>query len=241
MNSKSSFRTNPVRVQIAVISFAIAGLLVTLGSIVSGDRWSVAQSLGLIALSIATARTNVRLTETSSISLLTSTVLLALLMGGTGLAVITGICGVITQNVFPSRKIVIHQLAFNAGMIALTVGAAGGVFQLLVRPAATGFAEQFLAAIIASLIYFFCNSSSIALIIGLSKGMSVVDVWRKHMVSTAPSFVIAGMLALALFWMVLSPSAGIVIAAVPMVGSVYYVSLWLARQPLQGLQQGKAR
>lgn len=222
MNNKSSFHTVPIQAKIAVICFGIAGLLVAFGSILTSHQWPLTQSMALVALSVATARTKVRLTGTSTISLLTSTVLLALMVGGTGIAVIAGVCGVLTQTLLPARKIVFHQLAFNAGMIAVTVGATSGVFHLLLRQTDTGFAEQFLAAAIASLVYFTLNSTSIALIIGLSKRIPVVEVWRTHMVSTAPSFMIAGMLSLVVFRVLISPAAGVMFAALPMMASVYF-------------------
>jgi hypothetical protein len=233
MNSKSNFKMIPAQARVAIICFGVAGLLVALGSIFTSHQWPVAQSLVLVALSIATARTKVRLTETATISCLTSTVLLSLMVAGTGLAVIAGICGVVTQNVLPSRKLVFHQLAFNAGMIALTAGASGLAFHLLIGHTAAGFAEHFLASIMASLIYFFLNSSSIALIIGLSKRMSALEVWRKNMVSTTPSFMLAGMLSLALFRAFLTPAAGLMLATLPVMACVYYVSVWLSRHPMQ--------
>jgi hypothetical protein len=233
MKNKSNLSTVPVPARVAIITFGIAGLLVALASIWTSHRWPLTQSLALVALSILTARTKVRLTGTSTISLLTSTVLLALMVGGTGIAVIAGVCGVITQTVLPSRRLVLHQVVFNAGMIAVTVGATAGVFHMMLGRADAGFAEQFLAVAVASLVYFFFNSSSIALIIGLSKGMSVVEVWWKHMVSTAPSFLIAGTLSLALFKVLLSPAAEIMFAALPMMASIYYVSVKLSSPPLQ--------
>jgi hypothetical protein len=232
MNNKSSFTTVPIPAKIAVICFGIAGLLVAFGSILTSHQWPLTQSLALIALSIATASKKVRLTGTSTISLLTSTVLLALMVGGTGIAVIAGVCGVLTQTVLASKRLVFHQLAFNAGMIAVTVGATSGVFHLLLRQTDAGFVEQFLAAAIASLVYFTLNSTSIALIIGLSKRIPVVEVWRTHMVSTAPSFMIAGMLSLVVFRVLLSPAAGIMFAALPMMASVYYVSVGFSKPSL---------
>jgi hypothetical protein len=227
MNTKSnsSFMACTLQARIAIIGYAIAGFAVAAGSLWMSNDWVAGQSLGLIALSIATARMKVRLTETATISLLTSTVMLALMIGGTGVAVVAGICGVITQNVFPARKLVFHQLAFNAGMIALTAAASGAVYNLLLQAVTVGFAEQFAAAVAASLMYFLCNSSSIAVIIGLTKRLSVIDVWKKHMVPTTPSFLLAGMVSLSLFQLLLNPMTGLVFSSVPMLGSVYYVSL----------------
>jgi hypothetical protein len=48
------------------------------------------------------------------------------------------------------------------------------------------------------------------------------------MFSTAPLFLIAGTLSLTLFHLLASPAAGLALAIVPMMSSIYYVSVWIA-------------
>jgi len=231
MNSEKSFKTIPVQARFAVIFFSLAGLLAVFGSMFFTRQSPISQTLLLVVIGVVMARAKVKLAGTSTISLLTTTVLLALMMGGTAMAVIVGICGVTAQTLLPSRKIVLHQLAFNIGMIALTVCATGWAVHMLIRGSVL---DQLLIAPVASLVYFFGNSSSIALIIGLSKRVSALEIWRTHMVSTAPSFLIAGTLSLTLFHLVASPATGLALAVVPMISSIYYVSVWLAGRTPSG-------
>src|SRR5437867_10521188 len=70
-------------------------------------------------LAIVTGQAKVQLIAGSSLSLITTVVLIAIMMLGTPAGTLVGICGVFVQSVSPSRKFVFHQLIFNMGMIVL--------------------------------------------------------------------------------------------------------------------------
>src|SRR5207237_5400088 len=83
----------------------------------------------LLFLAVVTGRTKVRLIGGSSLSLMTSVVLVAMMMLGTSAGILVGICGVIAQCIFPWRKFILHHLIFNVEMIVFTIsGAVAGSY-----------------------------------------------------------------------------------------------------------------
>ena len=74
----------------------------------------------LIGAAVIGSRARINLFKGSTLSFLTAVVLLAVIKEGLGPAILVAIVGVTAQVILPSRKVVIHQLAFNVGMIALT-------------------------------------------------------------------------------------------------------------------------
>src|SRR5882672_6239266 len=87
----------------------------------------------LAGVAMISARAKVNLYKGSTISFLTCVVLLAVIREGPAIAVLLAVCGVTVQTLLPSRKVVLHQLAFNAGMIALTVVATWWTYGFIVH------------------------------------------------------------------------------------------------------------
>src|SRR5262249_23459770 len=149
------------------------------------------------------ARVKVKLLKGATLSLLTCVVLLAIITEGPAVSLLVGLCGVTVQTLLPVKKPVLHQLAFNNGMIAMTVNGSWWTYHLLAKEQNSGTIWTDLVAVVfASFIYFLGNSISVSVIIGLSKGLSAFQVWYRHFLVSAPSFVIAGLIALGALSMV---------------------------------------
>jgi len=228
MNHKSKSQSLPVKVKTAILLFSAAALIVVTLSVMFQQEWSLGRLALFIALAVATARKKVQLSETSTISLLTSVVLLAVMLDGPGAASLVGICGVIVQTIRPNKRIILHQAAFNVSMITLTVGATALVYHFIAR--GQGFSADLLAMIAASVTYFFGNSVFVATIVGLSKNTSIVRTWRNCFANTAPSFLIGGLLSLATVQLVANPT--VLFVLVPTIFAIYSSSIRLARPQL---------
>lgn len=208
------------------MAFGLAGLAAMLYASSGGSVFEPARLIALLALAVAGARAKVKLYRSSSISFLTSIVMIAVMTESSAAAMLIGICGVLVQTVFPSKKFVVYQIVFNAGMIALTVGATFGTYHWLAGikvvetlPAAVP------ATVLASFVYFLGNSLSVSLIIAVTRGMSMYKVWTEHFMSSAPSFLIAGILSSAVIGLAGSqflPIAGILVTVIAF---VYYCSI----------------
>ena len=183
----------------------------------------------LLVLAAASARMKVNLLKGSFLSFLTPVVLLAVTQDGPAVAVLVGLSGVTVQRVFPSRKIVLPQLAFNAGMITLTVTASWFMYRALAgMHALDTIPPEMMATVLASFTYFLGNSISM-LIVALTKGMSVFQIWCHHFMFSAPSFLIAGLLSLGLI-AIASSSSFIVSALLIAISIAYYGSVRLTAE-----------
>ena len=218
----------PNKARNAILVLSLAAIIVAALSVLSQQEWSLGRLAILIALAVATARKKVQLGGASTVSLLTSVVLLAVMVDGPGAAVLVAICGVLVQTIQSNGKLAIHQAAFNSSMITLTVAGTSVVYHYIAP--GQDFAAALLAMLVASMTYFLGNSAFVAVIVGLSKDKSIVRVWRDHFANTAPSFLIAGMLSLTMFQLVANPVMLVVLATV--IYPVYLSSIRLASRQL---------
>ena len=233
MKTQSSFTTMPAAARFAVVLFAILGFAAVVYAVIFHMGFAPGRLFLLMAAASVCARAKVKLYKTSTISLLTAVVLLAIIQEGLASALIVAIFGVMVQTVVPSKKMVLHQLAFNFGMIALTVTATWFTHQSLASArAANPLSMEAMATLIASFVYFLGNSMSVSLIIALTKKMSVAEVWLKHFVCSAPSFLLAGLLSLGVVAMFSSQSFALVVALVAVISLGYYSSVRLMCAPV---------
>jgi hypothetical protein len=227
MSTKSKSHSLPAKAKGAILIFSLAAVVVIILSVISQQHWSLGRFAIFLALAVATARKKVQLGGTSTVSLLTPVVLLAVMLDGPGAAVLVAICGVLVQTIQPNGKLTIHQAAFNSSMITLTVAGTSTAYHAIAH--GQDFSAALLAMLVASMIYFLGNSVFVAIIVGLSKNTSIVRVWRDHFANTAPSFLIAGMLSLTMFQLVSNP---VMLLVVAMIYPVYYSSVRLASRQL---------
>src|SRR5215467_16394797 len=197
MKAKTEFTSLPLAARCTIVLFGIAGLAAVLYTMAFQPSLTSTRIFLLLAIAAGTARMKVNLFKGSTLSFLTSVVLLAVIQEGPAVAVLVGLCGVTIQTVFPEKKVVLHQLAFNAGMIALTVTASWFSYHALASThVLDSVSSKMMATVIASFTYFLGNSISVSLIVALTKGMSVFNIWFHHFLFTVPSFLIAGLLSL---------------------------------------------
>ena len=210
--------------------FAIMGFASVVYVVVHDMRFAPGHLGLLMAAATACAKAKVKLYKASTISLLTSVVLLAIVMDGLASALIVAVFGVTVQMAVPPKKLVLHQLIFNLGMIATTVTATWFAHESLagVRTA-NPLSTEAMATLMASFVYFLGNSISVSLIIALTKKMSMAEVWLKHFMCTAPSFLLAGLLSLGVVALISNQSVAIAAALVAAVSLSYYASIRLMR------------
>src|SRR5215467_2429393 len=231
MKAKTEFTSLPLAARCTIVLFGLAGLAAVLSTMAFQPSLASSRIFLLMGLAAGTARIKVNLFKGSTLSFLTSVVLIAVIHEGPAVAVLVGLCGVTIQTVFPSKKIVLHQLAFNAGMIALTVTASWLTYHALSSAhVLDNMSARMMATVIASFTYFLGNSISVSLIVALSKGMSVFNIWFHHFLFSAPSFLIAGLLSLGLIAIVSSSSLLLIAAWVSPILIAYYCSVRVTAQ-----------
>src|SRR5437016_9964251 len=132
LSDKAQLKTLPPGAQIMVIVFGILGVygVVMAASLLGPIDYGY---FGLLLfLAVITGHTKVRLVGGSSLSLITTVVLVAVMMLGLSAAVLVGVCGVIVQSAIPWRKFIPHHLVFNTGMIVLTISVANWGYYAIV-------------------------------------------------------------------------------------------------------------
>jgi len=229
MKAQSTFTTMPAAARFAIALFAILGLAAVVYAVIFHMGFAPGRLFLLMAAASVCARAKVKLYKTSTISLLTSVVLLAIIREGLASAMIVAVFGVMVQTVVPSKRLVMHQLAFNFGMIVVTVSATWFAHQSLTAARIAGpVSTESMATLLASFVYFLGNSISVSMIIALSTKVSMAEVWLKHFMYSAPSFLLAGVLSLGVVALISSPSLTVVLALVVVSSIVYYTSIRLA-------------
>jgi hypothetical protein len=233
MKAQSTFTTMPAAARFAIVLFAILGFAAVVYAVIFHMGFAPGRLFLLMAAASVCARAKVRLYKTSSISLLTAVVLLAVIKEGLASALIVAVFGVMVQTVVSPKKMVLHQLAFNFGMIAVTVTAAWFTHQSLAGARiANPLSTEATATLIASFVYFLGNSISVSLIIALTKRMSMAEVWLHHFLCSAPSFLLAGLLSLGVVTLISSQSLLLVSILVAVIALAYYSSVRLTATPV---------
>jgi hypothetical protein len=231
MKRQSTFKLLPPAARWAVVLFGTAGFLAAVYTVFYQAVPSPGRVFLFMTLAAVTARAKVTLYRETSLSFLTSVVLLTVIADGPAVAVLVSVFGVTVQSFLPKRRLVAHQAIFNAGMISVTVTATWWIHHVLtqVLPPAS-ISTETMATVLASFAYFLGNSVSVSLIVGLSKGLSMANVWCNHFMYSAPSFLIAGMLSLVLMAFASSTSVPLIAAVLSIVGLTYYCAVRLSAQ-----------
>jgi hypothetical protein len=225
MEKRSTFTTMPIAARITLVLFGILGLAAVVYAAASYKVFDPMHLIALLAAAAVGSRVNVNLFKGTTLSLLTSVVLLAVIQEGLETALLVAVFGVTAQSLRPSKKIVLHQLGFNAGMIALTVTGTWWTYQTLASAAVSNPLSSATATVLASFVYFLGNSVSVSLIIALTKRMSMMQVWANHFMHSAPSFVIAGLVALGVIGLLNRPNMALASLLVLVVSISYWSSV----------------
>src|SRR5437016_2367252 len=215
-------RTLPRTAQVTVGLFGIMGAYGLIRAILVIGRVDYGYLGLLVFLAVVTARTKVRLIGGSSLSLMTSVVLVAMMMLGTSAGILVGVCGVIAQGIFPWRKFIPHHLIFNVGMIVVTISGASAGYYAVVRQLHTSAMDRLLGSLIASVIYYFGCSVCVSMIVGLSGKKSIFRTWHDNVLYTAPSFVVGGLLAFLVAQFAVFLRATVLLVVAPVLYLCYY-------------------
>jgi signal transduction histidine kinase len=229
LSEPARFAEMPVPARVAVCLFGLIGTieLVTSLSIVSVNNTPF--FFLMLALGVVCARTKVRLPGGSTLSLLTSVVLATVMLIGAAAAIATGVLGVVIQSSFPWDRRLPHRTIFNMGMVALTVGLAGLGYRVVVNSSHPGASGQFAGMLIASFIYYICNTIFVSLIVALSSRKPIWNLWHSNFLYTAPAFFFAGLVAFGSIKFAAVFQFGVLAAVVPVLALTYYsIRVYLA-------------
>ncbi|MGI6143034.1 MAG: HD-GYP domain-containing protein [bacterium] len=84
-----------------------------------------------------------------------------------------------------------YRILFNAAQLALSAGMAGIVFQWWGgKPGSLDVVGDLVPIIMGALVYFLLNSSFIAIVAGLSQGISPVDIWISRVGSVVINYLV---------------------------------------------------
>ena len=228
MKPQTNFSTIPVGARFAIVLFAALGLAAVTYAAVFQGAFEPMRLLLMLGAAVVGSRAKINLFKGSTLSFLTAVVLLAVIQDGLEQALLVAIVGVTAQMILPSKKIVFHQLAFNAGMIAITVTATWFTYHWLATVAPLdSLTAELTATIMSSVVYFLGNSLSVSLIIALTKGISMLHIWMNHFLSSAPSFIIAGLVSLSFVGMISRHNNVLALVLVAAVSIVYFVAVRL--------------
>ncbi len=197
MKPITDFKTLSTQARLVIVLFGAAGLLVAGMAMLAGEVQQYERLVLLVLLGAATAHAKVKLSKTSTLSLLTSVVMMSLMMEGIIGAVAVGVAGVTVQAFLPSQKFVVHRFVFNAAMVILAIQAASiPYYWVISQQLAVTFLGNLLGIAAASLTYYLGNSISVSLIVAATECKSVFRVWYDHFLMAAPSFLSAGLVSL---------------------------------------------
>jgi hypothetical protein len=204
----SGYKTLPLLTRRIIVLFGAAGFLSVIYAIWTQSVFNTTRLVLLLAIAAVTAICKTKFYTGTTISFLTSVVMIAVLCEGLAASLFVALCGVTIQTVVPSKKFIPHRLIFNGGMISVTVTAAWWTHHVLsiIAQSSNDISSELAATVLASLVYFIGNSISVALILATIQIASVFDVWTKHFMSSAPSFVSAGLFAFGLVGLLLRGS-----------------------------------
>ena len=193
----TKFRDMPKSAQVVVALFAAIGIFELLLALEQRPSTYGGLFFLMLALAMISARAKVRLPGGSTLSVLTSVVLGTLMLLGWPGAVVVSMVGVVAQSSFPWKRRVPYRIFFNMGMVGLTVVLARAGYHLIAPESSPSLGDQVAGILLASFIYYICNSIFVSLILSLSSGKPMSALWRENFLYTAPTFLLAGLIAFA--------------------------------------------
>jgi diguanylate cyclase (GGDEF)-like protein/putative nucleotidyltransferase with HDIG domain len=144
-------------------------------------------------------------------------------------AILIGVASVLAQVLIrPRANPTWQQVVFSAFSIPLPVAAADGV--LHIQALQTLDPTGCLGLVLASMVYFLINTSTVAMIIGLTTRQRPIDVWSENFIWTSPQYLVGGAMAGALHLLERLVSwRGLLLAGPPLYLVYRSYSLYLGR------------
>ena len=234
MSLRPGFNSLPIAARAVVVLFGLAGLRELIHALRAIHLQNYASLALMLLLAVAAALMRVQLIGgKSTLSMLTPVVLASLLMLGADAAVLIGVCGMVVSCVSSKRRAI--EVVFNAAVIALSVSMAGMAYNQTLSAGEASLSEEFVGTLVASFVYFLCDSLYLSLIISLAKRKSILRVWHDTYLYTAPSFFIAGELSFAAVKLTAAFHPIALLVLVP----VFYSTFYSYRVYLQNLEEQK--
>ena len=222
MSKQGQLWALPRAAQVAVCVFGMIGISGLIGAILTLEPLDYSYFWLLLFLAVVTGQAKVRLIAGSSLSLIATVVLIAVMMLGTPAGTLVGICGVFVRSISPSRKFVFHQLIFNLGMIVLTTWLSSAAYYTVARNIHAMGIDRLTGALVASIVYYLGCSVCVSMIVGLSSKKSILRLWHDNFLYTAPSFVVAGLLSFLVSEFIGSQRTTLLLVVAPVLYLCYY-------------------
>src|SRR5438093_12201853 len=106
-------------------------------------------------------------------------------------------------------------------MLVLTISMASAGYYAVVRNSQAGI-DRLIGSLIASILYYLGSSICVSLIVGLSGRKSIFRRWHDNFLYTAPSFVVAGLLAFVVSEFAGPQRARLMLVVTPVLYLCYY-------------------
>jgi signal transduction histidine kinase len=222
VSTSAKFMDMPCRARILIMFFAGVGVIELIFALRTRPSSVGGMFFLMVGLAIPTAGRKIKLPGGATLSVLTPIVLGALFLLGTPTAIVTGMLGAVVQSSFPRAQKIPYRILFNMGMVGLAALFAGLGYSLIVRSNRPELIEQLGGTLLASFIYYICNSVFVSLVVSLTSGKTIKAVWRDNFLNTAPAFLLAGIVSLAVVRLAESVQFAVIAALVPMLAITYY-------------------
>lgn len=131
----------------------------------------------------------------STLSLGFAIVQIALLWFGPEGGMAVGVASGVGAGLYPRRHS-LHRLWFTSATLGATALLVGFLIRALGQESGLDARVQLLPWIAGTVVYYFCNTASVAIAVALGQGASLLKTWRQGYLWTAPSF-LAGALIVA--------------------------------------------
>ena len=196
-DSELAWRAQPRAARIYVFLVIVVGALV-LGA---AAPWSLPDPTLFLFLLLTVCVTSawkvnlpISLASGSTLSVSYAANLMALLLLGPRTAVAIAAVGAWVQcTVNVKRRYPLYRTAFSVAAEVLTMAATGVAYRALGGGNAPFDVAVLLKPVVGAIAaYFLCNTSLVAIAIGLSTRRSSVEVWREEFLWSATAFVVAG-------------------------------------------------
>jgi hypothetical protein len=149
------------------------------------------------------------------------------------LVVVSVACALIQSRWRAAQPPMPEQVAFNAGVFAISAAASAWVYSWMERltPAIPGIASL----VIASCVFFFIDTGAVSLVMSLTEGMSPLRVWRLWQVWSLPYYLMNVAMVFLIISLVPASVLLVIVFVISITLSPFVAYQWLVRKTASGV------
>jgi len=225
------FRTLPLAARLYILTVAGAGAAALTWRLTALPFRFEAKDLLLFALALLLGPHTVNLGKRVEMSAALPFIFTALLSRGLPTALDVGFFSMIATCLFRRNPFEMHRTAFNVSSMLLTTLVTGRLFLALNPDPGSFVPANFLIPLMASVLtYYFINPLTVAVAVGLSRGVSIPSLWHESFLWTIVSYFTGGSLAVCMSYLLREMGlAALALALPPVLLIQYSYRLYLAR------------